>query len=502
MILDEHGNTLSAGDSRFDELPLSKAIPNVATRAASAGTWPFSFGAQPQAFGRLGYPLLRDIYEMSSSVRPIVDGLAREVAYLPWKVIYKDRAYHDPVETKDITKFLEMPNLDRETLAIVLTKFVTDLLVIGKGVIQKVRDANGILRELLAKDAALFAPKYDSFGILYGYMEYERGSITPYMLHPLEDIIYRNFTPNTYRPSGTPIIETCVNEISLLMLSIKTIGWTFTNDEIPPGILSVGKIATEALERARASFEANRGIDKSSNQIKVIDNVEGDVKWIQLTRPFRELQVAELIPIIEKIVVKNFGVSSVESGLADAAQGTARIAVSASQSKLVGPLMELISEALTLEVLAELDPNVEFLHSKVPQQDFLPQTQAWIQLWRSGLASRNRALLALGQDPVEGGDIFTVLLGNEVVPLDPVTGLPIYRNPTGTPPADQPGNRNPGNQSAQPAPEATATQKADDEAISIDLNPDFFEEIFDIDDDGTLEHAERKRKRRSLRNPH
>ena len=499
MIFDAHGNTLTPGDSRFDEQPLSKGIPTVASRAATAGTWPFAFGNQPQAFGRLSFSLLRDIYEMSSSVRPIVDGLAREVAYLPWKVICKDRKYHDPKLTEDICKFLEMPNLDRDTLAIVLGKFLTDLLVIGKGVLLKVRDSNGTMRELIAKDAALIAPKYDTFGILYGYQEFERGSITPLLLHPIEDVVYRNFTPNTYRPSSTPIIETCINEISLLMLSVKTIGWTFTNDEIPPGILAIGKIATESLERARASFEANRGIDKSSNQIKVIDNVEGEVKWIQLTRPFRELQVAELIPIIEKIVVKNFGVSSVESGLADAAQGTARIAVSASQSKLVGPLMELTSEALTLEVISEIDPACEFLYSKVPQQDFAAQTQAWIQLWRSGLASRNRALLALGQDPVEGGDIFTVLLGNEVVTLDPITGEPQYRNPTGTPPADQPGNRNPGNQPVTPA--ADLTQKADD-AITFDLDPNLFEEVFDVDNDGILEHAERKRKRRSTRNPY
>jgi len=499
MIYDARGNEVPASDTRFDAEPLSisKALPNAATRAASAGTWPFSYAVHPQTFGRLSFSLLRDIYEMSSSVRPIVDGLAREVAYIPWNIVFKDRMFHDPQEVKEYCTFMQMPNLDRETLSTIMTKFITDLLVIGRGVIQKVRDSNGILRELLAKDGALFAPKYDGFGILLGYTEFERGTITPTMVHPKEDIIFRNFTPNTYRPTGTPIIETIVNEISLLMLSVKTIGWTFSNDEIPPGVLAIGKIATEALERARASFEAGRGINTSSNQMKVIDNVEGEVKWIQFTRPFRELQVAELIPIIEKIITKNFGVSAVESGLADASQGTAKIAVSASQSKLIGPLMGMVSEAITLEVLAEMNPDVEFTYSKVPQQDFLPQTQAWIQMWRSGLASRNRALTALGQMPVKGGDIFTVLLGNEVVPLDEDTGLPIYRNPTpGTPPADQAANRNPGNQQQQ-----TAAEKAD-EAIAIELNPDFFEEVFDVEDDGSLEHAKRKRKRRRLINPY
>ena len=101
----------------------------------------------------------------------------------------------------------------------------------------------------------------------------------------------------TYTYLTLPIIETIVNEISLILLATKSIAWAFMNDEIPTGLLHLGSIGAEALERAKQSFQETRGIAYGGTKLKVVDNVD-QVEWIPFQRPFREMQLAQLLPII------------------------------------------------------------------------------------------------------------------------------------------------------------------------------------------------------------
>jgi hypothetical protein len=389
------------------------------------GEW--NWTVHPSSLGRMSYKQLRYIYEVSSSVRPAVDSITREVSTLPWKVIHKDHKYHPSSEVADIVTFLNKPNIDYEDLPCVLSKFINDLLIIGKGCIEKVRNPFGDLMELVARDASLFAPKYNERGFLEGYVEFERDTLIELRLHPKENIIYKYFTPTSYTCGSVPIIETVINEVALIMLSVKAIAWAFTRDEIPPGILHLGEIGMEALERAKASFEASKGIP-AQNRLRVVDNVD-KVDWVQFTRPFREMQVAELMPMIERIVARNFGLSPVESSLSDVARGVAEMSFASSQSKLIYPMMQIISNIVNNEIVPEFNENALFIWSRVPQEAFRDRVNGWSKLVESGLASDNEARVNLGLDPVQGGDSRSVKLGNERVPLDPTTGLPQYRNP-------------------------------------------------------------------------
>lgn len=400
------------------------------------GQW--SWQVHPASLGRMSYKQLRYIYEISSSVRPAVDSITREVSTLPWKLINKDQKYHPPSQVADIVTFLRKPNLDNEDLSIVLSKFLNDLLVVGKGCIEKVRNPFGDIKELIARDASLFAPKINDRGFLIGYVEYERDTLQEIAVHPKDNIIYKYFTPTTYTFGSVPIIETIVNEVALIMLSVKAIAWAFTRDEIPPGILHLGEIGAEALDRAKASFEATKGI-LGQNKIRVVDNVD-TVQWVQFTRPFREMQVAELMPMIERIVARNFGLSPVESSLSDVARGVAEMSFASSQSKLIYPLMQVIGNTINNEIISEFNDQAYFIWSRVPQEAFNDRATAWTTLHDAGLATDNEARINVGLDPVQGGDGRSVKLGNERVPLDPSTGMPKYRTPveTASPPKINP----------------------------------------------------------------
>jgi HK97 family phage portal protein len=394
-------------------------------RSGNYDEW--SYIVHPASMGSLSYKLLRHIYQISSAVRPAVDSIAREISTLPWKVIHRDYQYHTPAETAKITDFLAHPNYDREGFSTVIHKYIVDMLVCGKGVIEKVRNPIGELKEIIARDSSLFAPKVNDYGFIINYIEYKRDTLTEIAKHRKENLIYKTFTPTSYSFGTCPIIETIINEVALLMLSVKAIAWAFTKDEIPPGVLHLGEIGEVALERAKASFEATKGI-LGQHSLRVVDNVD-KVSWVPFTRPFREMQVAELMPMIERIVARNFGLSPVESSLTDVARGVAESSFASSQSKLTQPMMTTTAEMLNLEIVEELNDKAKFIYVRIPQESLDSRSKSYADLTDRGLITANEARLNLGFDPVKGGDLRTVRLGNEVAPFDEETGLPIYRKP-------------------------------------------------------------------------
>lgn len=477
-IYDPDGNRISDGvpskqiiKKGIDDFV--KSTGNIGTRDSSRfGEFNFTL-VHPSQAGRLNFHLLRHLYATSSAVRPAVDGITRQVSHLPWDVFHKDMKFHPPQETARIREFFEFPNSDNEDLTTILSKYLLDMLVIGKGAIEKVRNINGKIVELVARDASIIRPQIDKFGNTIGYEELRRHSNTVLRTHDKRNFIYRNFTPNSFHLGTIPIIETIVNEVALLLLSVKAIGWAFTRGEVPPGVLHLGDIGKEALERAQASFEASAGL-QGENKIRVVDNVD-EVNWVQFTKPFREMQVAELMPIIERIVARNFGLSSVESSLSDVAARSADVSIKQSNSRLIIPLSRLIMFDMNT-VVREFDPLQQFRFIGGPQEQFKEKTGGLIALWRSGIYSKNEVRIELGKPPVEGGDLRTVLLGNEVVPIDE-DGKPIKTPTPPTPPRPD---------STPPTPQGqqSSIEKEIDEITDpLSFGDEIVDDVFNLSED-------------------
>jgi len=381
----------------------------------------------PGSHGRLSYSELRSLYETSSSIRPAVDSITREVYGTDWRVVHKDLKHHNNQAEEVITRFFNCINFDNQDIGSVLSEFLNDLLVIGKGAIQKPRNKFGQLLEVKACDAAVFFPVIDTeSGMLAGYREMlPPGSKRTHKIHSKDDIIFKNFATVTYTLSPIPIIETIINEISLLMLTVKNIGSAFSNDDIPPGVLHLGNIGTEPLERAKAAFKETKDISQRGFSMKVLDNVD-KVNWVQFTRPFREMQLAELVPIVERIVARNFGLAAVDAGLEGGGRTSATIGQSSARAKMFIPLTKLVKNIVDNEILAEIAPKLQFIFNSTENNDVEVEKNLMSKV-RLGLISINEFRLKTGDKPIQGGDRRFVLLGNEFVPLDPITGLPQYR---------------------------------------------------------------------------
>lgn len=250
-------------------------------------------------FGDLAYDDLRDVYLQSSSVRPCVDVIARTVSSLPWLV--KAKPGGDIVHAQEVKEFFLDPNGNKESIRNILSKILTDMLILDMGVIEKVLSLNGNLLEIYARDAATFTPIYSEHGILEGYTQRVRDDeidFTP------DELMLLQIYPRTWNFYGTPIIETCVDEVTTLMRSMAEIGQTFTRDEIPQGILALDKIGDIAYERLKTDLTSEVGNIK--RRMKILRNAKG-AEWIDFKRPFREMQLAELNKSIKNIVRENFG---------------------------------------------------------------------------------------------------------------------------------------------------------------------------------------------------
>lgn len=457
MLYDQSGRKISDVNPSLEEIKagfdayVKKTSTISSQRYGDFSDLPLYF-LHPGSHGRLSYNELRSLYETSSSIRPSVDSLVREIAGIPWQILYEDRKYHDSPICSMVTKFFKKMNFDNQDISAIFSSFLNDILVIDKGIIEKVRNPFGQLLELRAVDSAHFTPIIDSnMKSITSYREYVPNYSNPQKtcnhIHSKNDIIYKTFSTITYSYNPLPIIETIVNEVSLLMLTVKNIGAVFSNDDIPPGILHLGNIGLDALERAKASFQQTKDITEKGFSIKVVDNVD-KVDWVAFNRPFREMQLAELIPIIERIVARNFGLAPVEAGLGGGGKTSATIGKQDSRSRMLFPLIKMLESVVNNEILYELHPNLQFSYFPGNIDADTEYEKNLLAQVRLGIISLNEFRLETGRPAVKGGDRRYVLLGNEFAEIDANTGEVKYRmpvpqagRPTNEPPS--PGNNTP-----------------------------------------------------------
>tara|TARA_B100001964_G_scaffold32662_1_gene34395 strand:- start:7962 stop:9479 length:1518 start_codon:yes stop_codon:yes gene_type:complete len=382
--------------------------------ASSSDSWTYS----PSDIKRdslLSFDTLREIYRRSSHVRPAIDSIVKEIAHLPIKIDGRGKAR--------VEDFINRPNISKETWPTLFHSFLIDLLVLDQAIIEKVRNMNGDIVEIYVRDASQFRPMLDSSRSYICYFKQDlvdkAGRVKSSISHDVDDLIWVRQFPRSYSSYGTPIIETIIDEVSALMFASKSIAKYFVDDEIPPGILHLETIGRKAYERAKAQFEANRG-ESGKKRINVIDNV-GSAGWVSFTRPFREMQLAELTLIIEQVVNKNFGVSSADLG---DAQGLTRATVDrlykTGRSKLFRPLVNLIANKLNKELISEISPNAKLSFVLEPVVD----ASTAREMSDAGIITKNEARKALNFDPVPGGDRLAVRVGNQYLVLDDDGGVP------------------------------------------------------------------------------
>lgn len=382
---------------------------------------------------RLPFPTLRRVYRKSSTVRACVDAIVREVCSLTWDVRpKKDSTASSPEierQVQTVTAFFDNPNYDQESFRQLLTKMVEDLLVLDAGVIEKVWSIDKQkLLEIVARDGAEFVPIVDRKGYLLGYEqrpEYMMEDIIPF---GRDEIVYLMLFPQTDSIFGLPIIESIIDEVATLLHAINFIGTSFTDDEIPPGILSLGPIGKEAYERFKRDVREKRGV-KKERQLRVVYGSD-KVQWVDLKRANREMQTAELLTRIERIVYRNFGITPVEMGQTEKVpRASAEVQLQVSEDRMISPIINAINFVFNQDIVPALGGTevVFLLLPRDNKENDEKESRAADNYVEAGIATRDemrRRYLDLPPLPNgTGSRFYKVLQSGRIVYLDELPKL-------------------------------------------------------------------------------
>lgn len=309
---------------------------------------------------RISFDMLRNVYERSSSVRPPVDFLINTLSTTPFRISVVPGAR---VPKRDIRRAEELftqplAELGMDTFRDVLGKLLRDLLVLDHSILLKHTQEDAI-DAFEAQDSAKFAPIPDKSGRLKGWAygdadptknakpDFTRDEIVHFRRGQRSDSLY-----------GLPIIETILHEVQALLNASRSFAVALNSNEIPPGILLLAGVnSPRQLDRMKDNIRQDAGIHQSY-KLRVITGVQ-DAKWISLDRSNREMEVAQLVEQVERIVFRNFGVDRIAMGsAADVNRSTAEEMVAVRNQSLIKPILDLLADKFTYEVLSMINPGL------------------------------------------------------------------------------------------------------------------------------------------------
>lgn len=365
---------------------------------------------------------LRDIFKKNSSVNWCINTIATEVSSLPHAIVpnYSDAAIK-PRTLRHIVEashFFADPNANEESFLELIKKVLVDILVLDRGVIEKVFALGGNLLELWARDGATFHPVVDVHGVLQGYVQ-KSAAEQDKVPFTRDEIVFMRHGPTTTSVYGSPIIESIVNEVGAIMFATDWIADSFTEDEIPPGILVLGEIGQEAYERAKEDFQENKGV-KAKGTMNVIDNVK-DVQWVDLKHSNAEMQLTNLVERLDRIIYRNFGIEY-EIGQGDITG--LKLTEKLQKIKLMRPLARMIAWKINNEVMPEFGyDDVVFQFVVRDTVNEMQRAQASKNYVMTGMRSLNEERAKDGYPPTKGGDRKFILIGKRIIFVDALDDL-------------------------------------------------------------------------------
>lgn len=427
---------------------------------------------------------LFQVYRRVPDVRSAVDSITRRVSTNDWTVRPVEGAIPADDEKmteealaacRDASRWFRAPMKGR-TWQQWLTMVCQDLLIYDATAWEKVKGQQGKLAELNATRGDDWWPVVDKFGTTEKMEQRINGKTNSF---PVDDIVYVNLFPNTTTPRGMPLIETIVNEVIAILRAAERAMLTMDASEIPPGILYLTGIAGKAAEDTVQSFVQDKGRDHKMRVLHFPNPSAGSAEWIRLDHTPKEIGMAEVVEAIRRTIWRIFGVFPVEMGATDGLpRATAEVQLDASNSHLLTPILELLQEVITTQVLPLVVDErwvglVEFAFDYT--RDLSPTEEKTlaekdVALVKEGILTRNEVRAARGLDPHDHGDVLTVAAGTTTLesvvepPPPPAPPTP----PGGEKPEDGKDPEDPEDpedpDGGEPAPGETETEEGEDGA--------------------------------------
>lgn len=362
----------------------------------------------------LSYSQLKNIYLNTPKIRECVDGIARRVATssyslvpLPGVSITKQQYF---LYVSKFQNFFSKLNRKQDNWYTFLSKVAKDLLIYDICFIEKVRGEDGQVVELYVREPFNFYMKKDKHGQIIEYIQISGGD---YIVFQPEDLIVLTLTPSSFEDWGHPLIEVILNEITKLFYMYEEIlDVIIENQGIPGALLSLGQIGEEAFQRLKEEYLNN------PSGLKIVRGLDADdIKYVSLGDgvPKNVPDFIDLIEKVEEIIYTTFQIQHLERIRVGE---VAKLQSSYLKSNLIQPILEVISQGLTTQLLdTELDLPLQ-LKLVLPilnSSEFLDWSRSVTQLVHAGIISVNEARQACGLPFDPDLDFAYIKLGNEIL---------------------------------------------------------------------------------------
>ena len=300
--------------------------------------------------GKTNAAMYRNWAEHSEWVRAAVNMRKSQVSSAEWDIVPfdPDNASVNLTAQQRLKQLFDSPNAKWDSFRGFIEPIVEDVLVLDAGVIEKVRNLRNEVVELWGVDGATIKvnafwdgeptePRY------FWYPDYqERARFTN------DELLYIMANPSTYRVIGLSPLETLKMTVDAELVSADYNRRQVT-EAAPDGILNIGEGARpEDVERFKSYWSAEV---TGKGAMAIIGGTKAP-SFIGFRGTNRDMQFNEWQNYLVRKIAAVFGLSPQDLGLTfDINRATADVQAQMSEDRGLRPLMALIQDFLTREIV-------------------------------------------------------------------------------------------------------------------------------------------------------
>jgi Phage portal protein len=388
-------------------------------------------GASPIS-GPVGKTSSKQLRRWSRSnpwIRSAVNLRRTQVSRSTWDILPLDDdspAVPDAVRLACRALFLD-PNPKERSFRAFIEPVVEDLLVLDQGAVEQevsvgyaagVKGGKSPVVHLWGIDGATIRvdPDWDgSDEKANRYFQFAPDG-TPGAMFTNDELTLIIANPVTYYPLGLSALEVLADTIEADIRSAEYASRIVSNAS-PPGIIDLGHgVRADQVDAFRAYWDAEIA---GRSQIAITGGGE-NMKWVSLAQSAKEMQFMEWQEYLARKICAVFGCQPQDIGItADVNRSQGDVGQESTSDHGILPLLSLIAEYLTGEVVRKFSPFLRFAFTDIGRESQMQASAYYTQAMHGiGFIRPNNALRERGEEPLEEyGDEVWVTTNAGPVPM-------------------------------------------------------------------------------------
>jgi len=379
---------------------------------------PYARGVGSVQMTRRSVQQLRKWSRSNPWIRAAINLRRTQVSRAKWDIVSLDGEEIRGTTRKinQIKELLRAPNRRMDSWRSLIEPVVEDILVLDQGAIEVIQSRGGAIGIESAKPVAELIAK-DGGSIAFNNEWTGENDVDP-RYYEIDDTgrIARKFknhelicfisNPVTYSPIGLSPLEVLADTIEA-DLTAAAYNAKAVSAAAPPGVLHLGEgIRADQVDAFKAYWDTEIS---GRSQIAITGGGKG-VQWIPLASSNRDMQFMEWQIYLARKICAVFAVQPQDIGITmDVNRASADVGAAFTQDVGIAPLLDLIAEYMTREIIWRYDKNLRFVYTEVGRES-QGAMAAYYKSALSGLPwlKLNEALQERGHEGIGpvGDDIF------------------------------------------------------------------------------------------------